>query len=263
MPVNRGHFPTLKDTLVVRMAGQRAPANDVQDDVVTPPELPPSNLQRSALPAIIDKLAVGRRKKGSSWRQLERDRLRLIAAFGTAFVTGFLSAYEVYSGKLLPAATTAIISQGQDLVWPDLLAAGAVSPRGQSSVGVSPDQAFQIADAKLNGIGTPTDDEEARYWLRAGIAGSMTNDRLRWALTQLGTLYARPSAPPTELAIARSVWELAAAQKDPVALCFLARLEEGVSGAEPNKAAALKLFKQAQAAGSCRGSEQAIERLSR
>jgi hypothetical protein len=262
-------FPTLKSSLGVRMARPAVPPK-MPARVFTSPELK-TNPAPVALPAIIEKvhLKAQRPPRASSSRQrtgFPLGAVGLIAAFGTMFVAGLLSAHAFYSTNS-PPVTAAMIpatpSPSPALVWPNLLSPGAVSPRGQTLNDLTSDQAFEFADAKLRGIGGPADAEEARYWLRVGVARALGGQRLRWALTQLGTLYARPTASSSDFATARAVWELAAAKQDPVALCFLARLEEGGHSTPPDKALALQLFQQAKEAGQCDGSEQAIERLSR
>ncbi len=259
-------FPDLKSSLGIRMA-----------QLTAPPELPISFIASAeldtdavpiALPAIMEKahLKAERLQHASSSRRrsgFPLGAVGLIAAFGTAFLAGLLSAYAFHSMKRPPlTAAVTPLAPFPPLVWPDLLAPDAISPRGQSSDGITSDQAFEFADAELRGIAGPADTEEARYWFRVGVAKALGGERLRWALTQLGTLYARPAGSPFDFATARAVWELAAAKQDPVALCFLARLEEGGQGATPNKALALQLFRQAKETGQCSGSEQAIERLS-
>lgn len=267
-------FPTLKSSLGDRMA-QPAPPPEPPASSIASPELHTDAVPIS-LPVVIEKALLKVERLQHAPSSLQRNGfplgpVGLIAAFGTMFLAGLLSAWVFYSMKNPPVAPPtpvappmlSVAPQQPDLVWPDLLATGAVSPRGLTSNGITSDQAFEFADAKLRGIDGPADAEEARYWLRVAVAKALGSERLRWALTQLGTLYARPVASPSDFATARAVWELAAAKRDPVALCFLARLEEGGNGAPPNKALALLLFRQAKETGQCSGSEQAIERLSR
>jgi hypothetical protein len=265
---SRQYFPSLKNTVAVRMADSLRPPN-LPQKLIAPPSLP-AEPAAPALPTVIPstQLRVQPQRSandgnGAQYEYSFRSPVpHSVIALGTTFLAGMLFAYVLYVANLMPGiAKAAVPTTPPGLVWPDLLSPGVLSPRGQSAVGVTPDQAFQIADSKLHDAGVP-DDDEARYWLRVGIGGTFSNDRLRWALTQLGTLYARPAASPADLAIARSAWELATAQKDPIALCFLARLEEGQSGTQPNKEVALNLFKQAKATGLCSGADQAIERLS-
>jgi TPR repeat protein len=276
--------PNPKSTLAARMAQrpellEGPPA--IPPSFTTPPAIARLSIDADVddvtayLPAVIEKARLRAEKErfaealNATSNHRRRNRwplvtLGLIAALSAVFAAGLLSGFAYYSANQAPVATAiAPPAPLPDLVWLDLLGPGAISPRGQSANGVTSDQAFQLADTKLHGIGGPEDADEARYWLRIGIANALADDRLRWALTQLGTLYARPAASPSDFAMARTVWELAAAKKDPVALCFLARLEAGGHGAPPNKAVALKLFQQAKETGQCSDAEQAIERLSR
>ncbi len=266
MTGNQQNFPSLKDALVVRMAPPASQREDRPQNAIAPPNLP-TDAAAIKLPTIIERARLEaqrpREPDTHSPASSARWRAHLIASFVATFLAGVLSAFALYWTGLIPGTTkTTLIAQQRNLVWPDLLAPGPTSPRGQNSSGVTPDQAFQMADAKLHGLGAP-DHEEARYWLRIGIAGAISGDRLRWALTQLGTLYARPTASQSEYEVARSVWELAAAQKDPVALCFLARLEADLPSTHPNQEIALKFSEQAKATGACGGAEQAIEPLNR
>lgn len=260
------NFPSLKDALVVRMAPP-ASQRDKPKNAIAPPNLP-TDAASITLPTIIERarLEAQRPRESNTHPPASpaRWRANLIASFVAIFLAGFLSAFALYWTGLIPGTTkTPLIAQQKNPVWPDLLAPGPISPRGQNSSGVTPDQAFQMADAKLHGLEAPPDHEEARYWLRIGISGALSGDRLRWALTQLGTLYAKPTASQSEYEVARSVWELAAAQKDPVALCFLARLDADLPSTQPNKEIALKFLEQAKATGGCGGTEQTIEPLSR
>jgi hypothetical protein len=148
------------------------------------------------------------------------------------------------------------------LVWSDLFSPGAASPRGQQAANVAADEALTIADMKLHGVDGAPDPDEARYWLRVGLDKIMDDKRLSWALTQLGTLYARPGAPAEAFSTARTLWDLAAAKGDPIALCFLAALEEGGLAARANTARALSLYRKAKEAGGCDAADEAIQRLS-
>jgi len=266
-------FPSLKNTLAVRMA-QRAKLSEPPLALTGPPGMAPT-AAATAVRAIIEKevLKAERARAAHTWTANPYPRQRgkkpwvmagVIAAFAAVFVTGLFSGFAFRAASNAPIATAINATPApSDLIWPDLLEPGVVSPRGQSSAGVASGQAFKLADAKLHGIDGQADADEARFWLRVGIANALADDRLRWALTQLGTLYARPQASPADFAAARAVWEVAAAKKDPVALCFLAKLEEGGHGVSLNKAAALKLYQQAKDAGGCTESDRAIERLSR
>jgi hypothetical protein len=188
----------------------------------------------------------------------------IVAAIAVIFGAGFVIGYWLRTVPEAVASTKPQIAQApHDPIWLDVLQPGPVSPRGQRSDDVSVDAAFKVADTRLHGIDGAADPEEARYWLRVGIAAILSDQRLPWALTQLGTLYARPEATQSDFSKAGAVWEMAAAKKDPVALCFLAALAEGGLGQPADKAAALTLYRQAKEAGGCSGADQAIERLSR
>ncbi len=250
----------------------QAASASVAPDSLVPPKLPAKAAPRT-LPAIVEGVRLEvQRPRGIETPRSYADRFGplnagLIAAFGATFFAGILVAWALFAANLMPGMpkpTIIVQTQApQAPVWPDLLSPGNISPRGQNSAGVTADQAFQIADSKLHGVGPPPDQEEAQYWLRVGISQALSGDRLRWALTQLGTFYVRPAASPADLVVARSLWELASAQKDPVALCVLARLQASGPDSQENRAIALRLFEQAKAAGHCGGAEQAIERLSR
>jgi hypothetical protein len=268
-------FPSLKSTLAARMAQQPDRLNE-HAKLAAPSAVTPkleADAVSISLPAIIEKVQLTTEKLEPNEtpnatphpRQQSRRpsvSLGLITSFGAIFIAGLLSGFAIYSATKPPSVTAPPTSQAE-LVWLSLLSPGAISPAGQDSNGVTSDQAFQIADAKLHGVRGQENPSEARYWLRVGISRALGDERLRWALTQLGTLYAHPMASPSDFAVARAVWELAAAKDDPVALCFLAQLEEGEHGSPSDKAVALTLFQHAKETGQCVGAEQAIERLSR
>jgi hypothetical protein len=73
--------------------------------------------------------------------------VQLMTAFGAVFVVGLLI------GFALNAAPKALTSSpvSSNLVWPDLLEPGAVSPRGQGATGITSDQAFKaFASTRLS-----------------------------------------------------------------------------------------------------------------
>jgi hypothetical protein len=180
----------------------------------------------------------------------------LVVGAGAGYVLhGTQSAPPMKQVDVKPAAS--------ELVWLDVLAHGETSPRGQSAANVGADDALKIADAKLHGLEGTSDTEEARFWLRVGLADILSDKRLPWALMQLGTLYAQPPSGVPAFSTARTLWDLAAAKHYPIALCFLAAMEERGLASAPSKARALSLYRQAKAAGGCEAADQAIERLSR
>lgn len=226
------------------------------------PPLPPV-IDFDPLPRV---LSVSEIRQSGSTAKNNVILLALVGAVALAFVSFGLGVMLVrQSPQETPshAETAATGTLSVPLVWQDLLRPGPLSPRGSAAADISADQAFTKADTALHGIDGKSDTEEARYWFRVGIEKSLSGGRLPWALTQLGTLYARPQATQSEFAVARSLWELAAAKGDPVALCFLAALEESGLAHGPNKANALKLYREAQSTGACDGADMAILRLSK
>lgn len=191
------------------------------------------------------------------WIGLWALSLAIAAGIGTGIGMGLRGTTQS------PPAHSEVLHAESDLVWSDVLSPGATSPRGQQATNVAADEALTIADTKLHGADGASDPDEARYWLRVGLAEIMDDKRLSWALTQLGTLYAQPGAPAEAFSTARTLWDLAAAKGDPLALCFLAALEEGGLAAHPNKARALRLYRKAKEAGGCEAADEAIQRLSR
>ena len=123
---------------------------------------------------------------------------------------------------------------------------------------------WRRADQSLSGNNNAGPDRrEAKFWLRKALSAGLADERLLWAMTQLGTLYASPAGGVADFDSARILWELAAANGDPVALCFLASLQEGGFGTPKNPAEALSLYRQAKARGGCRGIDDALARLTK
>ena len=141
----------------------------------------------------------------------------------------------------------------------DVFALDKVSPRGRSAVDVDLTTALRLADEGLHGA--TTDRQESAFWLRKSLALVLNQDEVKWALTQLGSTYAAPASGPPDYTKARLIWEIAGAQGDPVALCFLGSVHENGLGVAAAKATALGYFNSAKAAGGCRGVEDAITRL--
>lgn len=244
-----------------------APARDDNNeaDITVGHSTPPSPpaIDFDPLPRV---LSVSEIRQSGSASNNNVILLALVGSLALAFVSfglGVMLTRPSPQEPPLHAGTAATGTLGVPLVWQDLLRPGPVSPRGSSAADITADQAFTNADTALHGIDGKSNIEEARYWFRVGIEKSLSGGRLPWALTQLGTLYARPQATQSEFAVARSLWELAAAKGDPVALCFLAALEESGLAHSPNKANALKLYREAQSTGACDGADEAVQRLSK
>jgi hypothetical protein len=137
----------------------------------------------------------------------------------------------------------------------------ARSPLGSTADGVDLAEALRRADASLSGGGATASRREARFWLRKALALGLGDERILWAMTQLGTLYAKPDDEAPDYEAARTLWELAAAKGDPVASCFLASLHEHGLGFPRDPARALELYERARDRGGCRGLDEAIARL--
>ena len=113
----------------------------------------------------------------------------------------------------------------------DALQTGATSPRGVSAAGVMPQKSLELANSSLFGAGGQRDSDEAAFWMKRYLAGSVGDERVRRVLTQLGTTYAQPSRGTPAYATAQQVWEIAAAFGDPQAMCFIAVLyDRGLAG---------------------------------
>jgi len=143
-----------------------------------------------------------------------------------------------------------------------ILAVPEVSTQGDQATAIDLAGALKKADQSLAGSSI-SDKEEAKYWLRRSIALGLGEQRLVWALTQLGTLYAAPATGAPDYASARTLWELSAAQGDPIALCFLASLHEHGLGVVKDEVRALNLYRNAKTHGGCRNVDQSIARLTK
>ncbi len=141
----------------------------------------------------------------------------------------------------------------------DVFTLDKVSPRGRSAVDTDLTTALRLADEGLHGAAA--DRHESAFWLRKSLALVLNQDEVKWALTQLGSTYAAPASGPPDYTKARLIWEIAAAQGDPVASCFLGSVHEKGLGVVATKTTALGYFTAAKAAGGCRGVDDAIARL--
>ncbi len=143
-----------------------------------------------------------------------------------------------------------------------IVAVPEISTRGEQAATIDLAGALSKADQSLSGTSN-ADKDEAKYWLRRSLALGLGEQRLVWALTQLGTLYAAPAVGAPDYASARTLWELAAAQGDPIALCFLASLHEHGLGGPKDEVRALVLYRNAKTHGGCRNVDQSIARLTK
>ena len=147
-------------------------------------------------------------------------------------------------------------------IFKDMTTAGSQSPRHKSAVNVDAATALSLADHSLRGQRTEAETEEAEFWLKRALANSFGGPDVGWALTQLGTIYATAGTPHHSYVKAHTVWELAAAQGDPVAHCFLGALYEHGLGVAKNRKTARDHYVTADGLGACRSAKEAAARLS-
>jgi len=143
----------------------------------------------------------------------------------------------------------------------DAFAVSHLSPHGDEVRQVALTDAIGRAYRAINGGGAQRDIKEGAFWLRQYLARRLGDKKTLWALTQLGSTYARPADAPPDYVIARHLWEIAAALGDPVASCFLGGLHETGLGVPVNKSEALAWYKRAQRLGGCRKLDEAIARV--
>jgi Sel1 repeat len=146
-------------------------------------------------------------------------------------------------------------------IFGDAFKAGPVSPRGRAASSVDLDTALKLAEANLLGIGQQADRVEARYWLAKSLDYAVGDNRMVWALTQLGSLYAKPESNQPDYVTARALWSIAAGQGDPISMCFLAKLHENGLGTPVDTKAALVLYERALSNGGCSDAQAGLQRL--
>jgi hypothetical protein len=195
------------------------------------------------------------RKPGAGDVQAGKTQLLTTASVSTATIGTVASTAAVAASNTATAPRVAepVVS------LKDVFSLDKISPRGRSAVDTDLTTALRLADEGLHGAAA--DRQESAFWLRKSLALVLNQDEVKWALTQLGSTYAAPASGPPDYTKARLVWEIAAAQGDPVALCFLGSVHEKGLGVVATKATALGYFNAAKSAGGCRGVEDAITRL--
>lgn len=145
-----------------------------------------------------------------------------------------------------------------------ILAAAEVttSPSGKDAAGISGREALERANELLAKATTQEERVEAAFWLRKALSGSLSQPRLLWAVTQLGTAYATgDSTNPPDYAAALTLWSWAAEAGDAQAACFLGRLHEQGLGVKPSRENAHRAYLRAQKLGGCPGLRQAMSRV--
>lgn len=199
----------------------------------------------AALPAIPDRRGSG-----------------LVPFLGGAVVAsgGLLAA--IFAG-LIPGVILGASTPPVRPVIADAFMAGPQSPRGETAASIDLPTALRLADQHLHGIERPIDRAEAEFWLKKALSLTASHTQLRWAMTQLGTLAAQPVSGLPDYEKARLLWEISAANGDPIALCFLGTLAENGLGAPADRGKALEYYKRSKEIGGCPTSDEAIARLSR
>jgi TPR repeat protein len=188
--------------------------------------------------------------------------------FAAGLALAFACVALLAMGNLLPVGPRTAMPAGEatmaaaraDGMLRTLLATGDTSPRGRKASDVDLAAALTLADRHLHGAEAARDQAEAAFWLRHALSLPLDQTTMRWALTQLGTVYAAPDAGKPEFAKARLLWEVAGGLGDPVAFCFNAALYEYGLGAERHRDLAHALYQKARAAGGCAGLEAALAR---
>lgn len=193
---------------------------------------------------------------------------RLMPFLAGAGVAGIALAAFLAVTALRPSGVT-VINQGASLdathraAIADAFTVGTQSPRGEVATDVDLPTALRLADYNLHGVDRPIDRAEAEFWLKKAMSLTASHSQIRWAMTQLGTLSAEPVTGSPDYEKARLLWEISAANGDPVAMCFLGTLMEHGLGLAADRAKALDYFKRARGSGGCPNSDEAIARLSK
>ncbi len=143
----------------------------------------------------------------------------------------------------------------------DALTVGETSPRGTAVANISATKALETANSMLLADGAARDSSEGAFWLKRYIRGVIGDERNMRVVTQLGSLYAEPTGQVPDFEKARTLWEIASAAGDPVAMCFLGQLHENGLGLDLDKKTALHWYEHAKQAGGCSSVDEAITRV--
>lgn len=189
----------------------------------------------------------------------------VLALLPVAAVAGYLAMGWMQKNRPVvvapPAATqqAAVVANLGPTALFEALSAGATSPRGAKSAGVNDLRALSKASQLLSDPARDTD--EAAFWLKRYVSGTLGDAQVVRSLTQLGSSYADTTAKEADYVKARYLWEIASAAGDPVAMCFLGRLFEGGMSVPANRKVALAWYERAKASGGCADADDAIARL--
>ncbi|HRD77667.1 MAG TPA: tetratricopeptide repeat protein [Hyphomicrobiaceae bacterium] len=145
----------------------------------------------------------------------------------------------------------------------DIFSVGTKSPSGKNAASIDAAKALAMADTLIHSAGSPSDLKEGEFWIKRALTLSLADERSRWALTQLGSLYAAPTEGDPNYERARLLWEMSAALGDPVAMCFLGSLHQHGLGVPASRGNALKWFELARQTGGCKGLDDLVAKLKR
>jgi len=194
---------------------------------------------------------------------------RLMPFLAGAGVAGIALAAFIGVTAMRPGSGVLVANQGVTIeaakrgVLAEAFSVGTQSPRGEIATDVDLPTALRLADYNLHGVDRPIDRAEAEFWLKKAMSLTASHSQIRWAMTQLGTLSAEPVTGAPDYEKARLLWEISAANGDPIAMCFLGTLMENGLGLAADRSKALEQFKRARGAGGCPNSDESIARLSK
>jgi TPR repeat protein len=212
--------------------------------------------------AVPQQRRVAARTSPSAWRGFAAG----LVSMGTVALGLALFAPKFWNAAPIGPVTLASVGEqipvaNLDRLFKDLAATGVTSPRRKSAANVDVATALSLADHSLRGTRTPAELEEAEFWLKRAVATSIGGAEVGWAMTQLGTIYAQSAFPQHSYAKAQALWQLAAAQGDPVAHCFLGALYEHGLGVTASRSLAREHYSAADAANACKSAKDAAARL--
>jgi hypothetical protein len=187
----------------------------------------------------------------------------LITFLRTTTVEGSgVTLFSALRSTVAGSKEAAIVSSKSSLVLGEILEVGSTSPAGVDASGMTQREALERANDLLDSMKTPADRSEVAFWLRNALSRSLSEPRLVWAVTQLGTAYASTegkSKPNYDAA--RLLWRWAADAGDAQAACFHGRLFEQGLGVPRNPKLAGKSYARARSLGGCPGLDQATLRV--
>ncbi len=243
------------------------PAKSIQPAGATPPPLYPQILRPSQKP----KVDVPRRANfGAAAGPLWLPAVLILVIIGALQVIvwrapdGDTAAATLFGVQGSAEGTGAAVrSSNPAATLGTLFQSAEVSPAGYSAGDVPRQDALLKANEHLS-LQNPTAEErsEAAFWLKRALSLSLSEPRLVWALTQLGTAYAAgEGTEPSDYRSAGMLWSWASAAGDAYSSCFLGELYERGLGVAADRNLALRQFQLARDLGGCPGLEQALLRL--